>query len=85
MPENRFHTNNAGQYRYFRRPSLHDPAASGSQIFEIPRENQVKGDIRLGYIKNSNIIFGILLKELTRHLLVCGSSGAGKSNFLRIQ
>ena len=85
MSGNRFHTNKAqGQYRYFKRPSLHDPAASGSQIFESPRENQVKGDIRLGYIHNSRMIFGILLKELTRHLLVCGSSGAGKSNFLRV-
>ena len=85
MPENRFHTNKAqGPHRYFKRPSLRDPAASGNQIFKSPRANQVKGDIRLGYIQNSLMIFGILLKELTRHLLVCGSSGAGKSNFLRV-
>lgn len=85
MSENRFPINRTqGQYRYFKRPSLHDPQNSRSQIFENPREYQVKGDIRLGHIRNSKMIFGILKKELVRHLLICGSSGAGKSNFLRV-
>lgn len=85
MLENRFHTNRAqGGYRYFKRPSLRDPARSGNHIFESLQANQIKGDIRLGYVKNSKMIFGLLTKELTRHLLVCGSSGAGKSNFLRV-
>jgi hypothetical protein len=30
------------------------------------------------------MIFGILKNELCRHMLICGSSGSGKSNFLRI-
>jgi len=85
MSENRFPINKAqGQYRYFKRPSLHDSQNSRGQIFENPREYQVKGDIRLGNIRNSKMIFGILRKELVRHLLICGSSGAGKSNFLRV-
>ena len=85
MSENNFPINRTkGQYRYFKRPSLHDPQSSRSQIFERPHEYQVKGDIRLGHVHNSKIIFGILKKELVRHLLVCGSSGAGKSNFLRV-
>ena len=85
MSENRFPINKThGQYRYFKRPSLHDPQNSRGQIFENPREYQVKGDIRLGYVHNSKMIFGILKKELVRHLLICGSSGAGKSNFLRV-
>lgn len=85
MPENRFPMNSAqGGYRYFKRPSLHNPGNFDKAIFEVAQASQIRGDIRLGYIKNSKMIFGILLKELTRHLLVCGSSGAGKSNFLRI-
>ena len=85
MSENRFPINKThGQYRYFKRPSLHDPQNSRGQIFENPREYQVKGDIRLGYVHNSKMVFGILKKELVRHLLICGSSGAGKSNFLRV-
>lgn len=75
---------NQGRYRYFKRPSLHNPQNSKSQTFESPRGYQVKGDIRLGYIHNSKMIFGIQKKELTKHLLVCGSSGSGKSNFLRV-
>lgn len=85
MRENRFPTNKSnGPYRYFKRPSLRDPKSSQGKIFERPRGNQVKGTIRLGYIQNTKIIFGILLKELVRHLLVTGSSGSGKSNFLRV-
>ncbi|MBT6690386.1 DUF87 domain-containing protein [archaeon] len=85
MSENRSHINKVSSpYRYFKRPSLHDPQNSRGQIFEKPREYQVKGDIRLGNIRNSKMIFGILRKELVRHLLICGSSGAGKSNFLRV-
>ena len=85
MSENRFPINSAqDQYRYFKRPPLHDPQGSRSQIFEKPREYQIKGEIRLGYVHNSKIIFGILKKEIVRHLLICGSSGAGKSNFLRV-
>lgn len=85
MPVNRLSQNRTqGRYRYFKRPSLHNPQNSGDQIFISPRANKVKGDIRLGYIKNSKTIFGILKKELVRHLLICGSSGAGKSNALRV-
>ncbi len=72
-----------GRYRYFKRPSFHAPH-SGNSVFESPRQRQVKGDIRLGYVGNSKMIFGIQKKELVRHLLVCGSSGSGKSNFLRV-
>ena len=74
---------NRGPYKYFKRPSLHGPH-SRDTTFEVPREHQVKGDIRLGYIKGSMMIFGIKKKELVRHLLVCGASGSGKSNFLRV-
>lgn len=85
MSENRFPINKpVSRYRYFKSPSRHDPQSSGGQVFEAPRQYQVKGDIRLGYVQNSNMIFGVLKKELVRHLLVCGSSGAGKSNFLRV-
>lgn len=85
MSENRLPTNkNQGQYRYFKRPSLRDPKTSGGDIFQNPQVNQIKGDIRVGVVLNSKKIFGILKKELVRHLLVCGSSGSGKSNFLRI-
>lgn len=85
MSENKYHINkNVSQYRYFKRPQLRDFQNQRSQGFERPREYQIKGDIRLGYILNSKMIFGILKKELVRHLLVCGSSGAGKSNFLRV-
>ena len=85
MSENRFPINRTqGQYRRFKRPSLHDPKNFRGQIFENPREYQVRGDIRLGYVQNSKMVFGILKKELVRHLLICGSSGAGKSNFLRV-
>ncbi|HEC66932.1 MAG TPA: DUF87 domain-containing protein [bacterium] len=85
MSENKSPMNkDQGQYRYFKRPSLHDPKNSGEQIFETPREDQVKGDVRLGYNNNSRMVFGILKKELVRHLLICGSSGAGKSNLLRV-
>ena len=85
MSENRSPINKtASPYRYFKRPSLRDPQDTGSQIFLTPRDYQVKGDIRLGNIYNSKMIFGILRKELVRHLLVCGSSGSGKSNFLRV-
>jgi hypothetical protein len=85
MSENRFPINKMpGKYRYFKNPSRNSSQNFRGQTFETPREYQVKGDIRLGYVHNSRIIFGILLKELVRHLLVCGSSGAGKSNFLRV-
>lgn len=85
MSGNKFHTNKTeNPYRYFKRPLLHDPQSMRSQVFERPREYQVNGDIRLGTIQNSNMLFGILKKELVRHLLVCGSSGSGKSNFLRV-
>jgi len=85
MSENRLPISRSqGQYRYFKSPSRHDPQNFQGQVFETPRGHQVKGEIRLGYIQKSNMIFGILKKELVRHLLICGSSGAGKSNFLRV-
>ncbi len=85
MSENRFPTNKMqGHYRYFKSPSRNDPQNFRGKTFETPRQYQVKGDIRLGFVYDSIMIFGILKKELVRHLLVCGSSGAGKSNFLRI-
>ena len=85
MSENKSLMNKTqSHYRYFKRPSLRDSKNSGGQIFETPRGHQVKGDIRLGYVKNSKKVFGILQKELVRHLLICGSSGAGKSNALRV-
>ncbi len=85
MSENRLPINKSqGQYRYFKRPSLHDPKNFRGQIFENPREYQVRGDIRLGYVQNSKMVFGILKKELAKHLGIYGSSGAGKSNFLRV-
>lgn len=69
MSENRFPINRTqGQYRHFKRPSLHDPKNFRGQIFENPREYQVRGDIRLGYVQNSKMVFGILKKELVRHL-----------------
>ena len=72
------------QYRYHKKFSRQAVMSPGGQVFERPRGYQVKGDVRLGYIHNSNKIFGIFKKELVRHLLVCGASGAGKSNFLRV-
>ena len=86
MSENRLRTNKKPKrrYRYFKRPSLHGSNNSRDQIFHTPQVSQVKGDIRLGYIRNSSTVFGILKKELVRHLLICGSSGTGKSNLLRI-
>jgi hypothetical protein len=85
MLENRSPTNKTGsQYRYFKRPSLRDPKNSGSEIFQNPRANQIKGDVRLGYIYGSDKIFGISEKELVRHLLVFGASGSGKTNFSRV-
>ena len=58
MSENSFPINKAqGQYRYFKRPSLYDPKNFGEKIFETPHEGQVKGDIRLGYIKNTRMVF----------------------------
>lgn len=85
MSENRFPINKAvSQYRYFKRPVPHGPQNSGDQTFKNPRSHQIKGDIRLGYVKNSKMVFGILKREIVRHLLICGSSGSGKSNFLRV-
>ena len=72
------------QYRYFKRPQPHDAPGFRESVFEKPRRHQIKGDIRLGFVPDSNMIFGISKKEMVRHLLVCGSSGAGKSNFLRV-
>ncbi|MFH2059391.1 MAG: DUF87 domain-containing protein [Pseudomonadota bacterium] len=85
MSDNRLPTNKTqGRYRYFKRPSLRGPKNSDGEIFKNPRAHQINGDIRVGVVPNSKKIFGILKKELVRHLLVCGSSGSGKSNFLRI-
>jgi Helicase HerA, central domain len=83
MLANRSNIKNKAGCRYYKRPSLHDPKYSG-QIFNNPRDYQIKGDIRLGYVQNSKMVFGLLQKELVKHLLVCGASGAGKSNFLRV-
>lgn len=80
---NSFPINNQDQYRYFKgfsRRAVNPP----DRIFMNPGRTQIKGDIRLGFILGSDKVFGIYKKELGRHLLVCGSSGAGKSNLLRI-
>ena len=54
------------------------------ETFKTTTQLQVSGDIRLGYIIKSQIIFHLLLKELVQHFLVVGRSGSGKTNLLRI-
>lgn len=71
-------------YKYFQRPSLHNSRNAGGPLFERPRPYQIKGDIRLGHVGRSKMVFGIQKKELAKHLLICGASGAGKTNFLRV-
>jgi len=82
MEENRF-LNRQHKYRYFRLSPQEAPI-SRSLLFDKPKEHQVVGDIRLGYIFNTPMIFGILKKELVQHLLLVGRSGSGKTNLLRI-
>lgn len=85
MRENRFRTNNnQSPYRYFKRPSLKDAAGTRTSIFHEPRESQVSGDIRIGHIADTGLVFGILAKELVQHLLLVGRSGSGKTNVIRI-
>jgi hypothetical protein len=85
MRENRFLTStDQNQYRYFKRPSLTDSSGSRSSIFHEPGESQVSGDIRLGYIADTEMVFGIFKKELVQHLLLIGRSGSGKTNVIRI-
>jgi hypothetical protein len=57
---------------------------SKDQVFIEPKEKQISGDIRLGYVYNSDTIFSLLLKELVQHLLIVGRSGSGKTNIIRI-
>lgn len=85
MTENRFPINKyQGRYRYFKRPSFKDSPVSRNSIFNKPREHQIKGDIRLGRIPNTHMVFGILNKELVQHLLLVGRSGSGKTNVIRL-
>lgn len=83
MSENRFpRSSSQGPYRYFKRPSPKD-APRGS-LFKEPREHQVAGDIRIGLINGSPMIFGINKKELVQHMTLFGRSGAGKTNVIRL-
>ncbi len=82
MKESKFPMNE-NQYRYFKKQSGGAPYP-GNSLFSRPRAHQVAGDIRLGQINNTKMIFGILRKELVQHLLLVGRSGAGKTNVIRI-
>ncbi len=85
MAENRFPINNFdGPYRYFKRPSAQEAPSSRASLFNRPRDYQVNGDIKLGHIDNSKMIFGIYKKELVQHLLLVGRSGSGKTNVIRL-
>jgi hypothetical protein len=72
--------NNPYQYKYL--PLVLQGA--GKKIFVKPSANQVAGDIGIGYIKNSNLIYHLYLKEIVQHFLVVGRSGAGKTNLFRV-
>lgn len=83
MKENRFHTSSTqGRYRYFKRPSPKD--APRDSLFHEPGEGQVAGDIRVGRIRGTSMIFGIRKKEFVQHCLLVGRSGAGKTNVIRL-
>ncbi len=58
--------------------------AAGKQTFIKPTAKQVAGDIGIGYIKDSKLIYHLYLKELVQHFLVVGRSGSGKTNLFRV-
>lgn len=58
--------------------------AAGKKTFIKPTPSQVAGDIRIGNIKDSNLIYHLYLKEIVQHFLVVGRSGAGKTNLFRV-
>ena len=63
---------------------LPTPTRFLNRLFMRPRQHQVTGDVRLGYVYNSKTIYGLSKRELTQHFLVVGRSGAGKTNVLRV-
>lgn len=64
--------------------SDHVPTRFLHRLFMRPFPKQVAGDIRLGFVYNSQIVLGLLGKELVQHFLLVGRSGSGKTNVLRI-
>lgn len=77
-------SNNKCRYRYYKRPNLRDAQNDRSSVFVEPGKYQVNGDVRLGFINNTKMVFSVLKSELVKHLAVYGSSGSGKSSFLRV-
>jgi len=67
------------QYKYL--PSVLQGYAN--QAFKEASSRQVDGDIGIGYIKNTRMVFRLYLKELVQHVCIVGRSGAGKTNTIR--
>lgn len=60
------------------------PGTHSNPLLINPPAHLVKGSIRIGKIKNSPAIFGLLPEEVSQHLLIYGRSGSGKTNLNRI-
>lgn len=70
-------------YRHFKRPSFYNSSIEPN-FLRRPPENLIAGDIRLGFIDNAELIFGLRKEELTQHTLIVGRSGTGKTSLMRI-
>jgi len=57
---------------------------TGDRAFKTPSQEQVNGDIRIGEIIGTNIIYCLRPVEVVRHFLAVGSSGSGKTNLMRL-
>ena len=64
------------RYRYFQ--------SRTASIFEKAFAHQISGDVLIGKDKSSKLSFGVNIDELSRHSLIFGSSGSGKTNLLRV-
>lgn len=73
----------AGLYKY-----LYDQVDGSlfiEDVFELPKTNEIDGEMELGKVKDKQSIpFKHCLENLPMHILAAGTSGSGKTNFAKI-
>jgi len=71
-------------YQYVQRPSFRNIDLANFKRFRQPTQEQVGGEIRIGYLEGTKIVFGISRDEMTQNMLEVGRSGTGKTNLQRV-
>jgi len=57
--------------------------ASGDPFYPPVTADEARGDFEFGIVNNSHCVLGLRREELTRHTLITGSSGTGKTTLVK--